>query len=507
MATTNVETNVCTFQWKVENITRCFWLKMRGDIASPAFVTDTLEGTKWTLRLYPMGDDEEDFVSFYLRREEDCSGPDVVEVEYHLAFLGKNGSFLAQETQSRYFKKNEFWGASDFEEARKVFVDEREAFLPEDTLSVQCTISSNKNTTVKAKHLYARTVLSVNRRSFVWRIDKFSSLKPGLNNQLKVAFLEFFFVLNEEQGFGERIIINFKSFDERMKYFSFKTLIIDSDGKKENCGMHEYFIGDLQERVLSSPLFFPEKWMEHNSRYFPDDILTLDCEYAYLIEINQYEFFGSAAISPKSTKEDVRIPERHDGGKEKCQNTPALIEDLKSMYGDGIFSDMNLRTSTKTFPAHKCILSARSPVFKRMFSNEMTEKSSGHVEITDLEEDTVHRMLLYIYTDSLEDLQLESASKLYEAADKYEIMPLKSKCCSFLKDILSSTTVCDVLILADQHQDKDLESAVRAYILEHDEVFSSLEWKHFMGTNIKLAADIMYWKVVVNPVKIYPCNA
>ncbi|GBN92532.1 Speckle-type POZ protein B [Araneus ventricosus] len=165
------------------------------------------------------------------------------------------------------------------------------------------------------------------------------------------------------------------------------------------------------------------------------------------------------------------------------------------MYTDGIFSDTKLHTSSQTFPVHRGILSARSPVFSRMFSHDMKEKNSGHVHITDLQNDTVHQMLLYIYTD----LQFESASKLYVAADKYEILSLKSRCSSFLKDNVCPTKACDVLILADLHQDEDLKSFVQGYILEHDDVFSLQEWKHLMENNLKLAADIMYRK-------IHPCN-
>ncbi|CAL1295009.1 unnamed protein product [Larinioides sclopetarius] len=103
------------------------------------------------------------------------------------------------------------------------------------------------------------------------------------------------------------------------------------------------------------------------------------------------------------------------------------------MYNDAIFVDTELRTSTRTFRTHRALLSARSPVFRKMFSHDMKEKNIGIIDITDLDNDSVHRMLLYIYTDSLKDLQIENASKLYEAAEKYEILSLKSRCSFFLK--------------------------------------------------------------------------
>ncbi|GBO32534.1 TD and POZ domain-containing protein 3 [Araneus ventricosus] len=488
------EANGCTFQWKIENVSQCWWLTTEQRIKSPAFVADLLEDTKWSLWFYPTNG--EDFVGIYLHREEDCSGPDVIEVNYEFEFLGKDDSLISEETASDSFGKDEIFGASYFIERERIFITERETFLPEDTLTVQCTIWSKEEKPIRSKHLYAKTVFNVNRRYLVWRIDMFSTRRFALRNKLEDGLNDFDLVLNETLGLEKEMVIIMNSFDERIKYFSIKTSIIDSEGKKENCGMNEYFADDLEKGVLSYILNFPKKLMEYKSLYLPNDVLCLNCEFAFSTETVLYEFFGSGITSTELKNEDVR--------KEKSRNATVLTDDLKSMYNDGILSDTELRTSTQTFPAHKNILSARSPVFRRMFSNDMKEKSSGLVDITDLEEDTVHRMLLYVYTDSLEDLQYESASKLYEAADKYEIMPLKSKCSSFLKGSLSSTTACDALILADRHQDKDLESAVQDYILDHEEVFRSQEWMHFMDTNIKLAADIMYRKI--NPVKILPCN-
>ncbi|XP_055941846.1 speckle-type POZ protein-like [Argiope bruennichi] len=200
-------------------------------------------------------------------------------------------------------------------------------------------------------------------------------------------------------------------------------------------------------------------------------------------------------ISPKSENEVVAKASVHSIQKKESQHTSDLGNDLKSIYNGGDFSDIEVRTSTKIFPAHKNVLSSRSPVFRIMFSNDMKERNSGHVDIADLEDDIVYRMLLYMYTDSLEDLQLENAIKLYVAADKYEILSLRNRCSSFLRDSLCLNKACDILVLADLHHDDDLKNAVQDYILKYDkEVFGSKEWKHIMGTNPVLAADTMYRK-------------
>ncbi|GBN93586.1 Speckle-type POZ protein [Araneus ventricosus] len=483
---TGDETSGCTFQWKIKNISHC-WLKTSEMIDSPRFIADALEGTKWFLRLYPSHTTALNHVGLFLLREEDCVGPNTTEVNFQLSFLDKDGSILKERTKSNWcFTKPDISGFCEFEEREKVFVTQRETFLPEDTLTIQCTIWNTEVKPVKPQQLYARTVFKVKRRNFMCRLDKFSTRKSGVKNKFKDSLIEFDLVLNEGLDFEKKLALNIDSFDESIKYFSFKVSTVNSEGKKENFGTHEYFANDLKTGVLCT-LLFTKKLIENKSRYLPNDVLSLDCEYAYSNGIVSYEHSGCGIMLPKLRNEVV------ESGNEKSRIISVMANDLKSMYNDRIFSDMELRTSTQTFSAHKNILSARSPVFRKMFSNDMKEKNSGHVDITDLEEDTVHRMLLYIYTDTLDDMQFDNACKLYVAADKYEMLTLRSSCSSFLKDNLSPEKACEVLALADQHQDDDLKSDVQDFILKHDkEVFGSLEWKHFMATNIQLAADTMY---------------
>ncbi|GBM75418.1 TD and POZ domain-containing protein 2 [Araneus ventricosus] len=470
-------------RWKIENISHCWWFKKGERFESPAFVADALEGTKWSLWLYSVEKTEDSDIGFYLKREEDCRGPDNFEVHFQLAFLGKDGSIAKERTAAKCkFMKNGTWGFKKFLELERVFVTERETFLPEDTLTVQCTIWTTDEKPEESKYLFATTAIKVKRRSFVWKIDKPSTLKSGIRNKFKDNLIDFDLVLNEA---FDRLDINMTSFDETIKYISCNTSVIDSNGRKANYG--KFLSSDLKKEELSFMLLFPEILIEDKSLYFPNDVLSLDFEFV----LATVEHFGCRLKYPKLESGVV--------GKEKCRNTAVPIDDFKSLYNDAIFSDTEIRSSTKTFPAHKAILSARSPVFRNMFSHDMKEKNSGHVDITDFEDDTIHRMLLYIYADSLEGLQFESASKLYVAADKYEILSLKNRCSSFLKENLCPENACDVLVLADLHNDDDLKSSVQDYILrQRKEVFCSQEWRDFMRTHPKLAENLMYRKITNN---------
>ncbi|XP_055943458.1 TD and POZ domain-containing protein 1-like [Argiope bruennichi] len=491
----NDETIGCTFQWKIENISHC-WLKKNEFIESPVFTADALKGTKWKLYFYPMGCNNENKLDFSLHRVPDNTGKNFVQLNYLLAFVDKSGSILHEINglPNLNFGMNSMRGFLESQTRDFIFGSGKEAYLPEDTLTVQCTLWEKEKKPDKVEHLYARTVYIVNRRSFLWRMEKFSSLKSGKKYKLTTDFIDLDFFITEGLDFEKKLGLKFNH-RFSLKYFSFITSVVDLAGRKKNCGTHEYFQEDLRKGV-SCMLLSTKELMENQSHYLPNDMLTLECECVYSTGAATKEFCGFLMESPESTNEIVESISERNIQKGESQNLSNLAEDLKSIYNDTIFSDIEVRTSTKTFPTHKNILTARSPVFRTMFSNDMKERNSGHVDITDFEDDTVHRMLLYMYTDSLEDLQFESASSLYKIADKYQILSLKRRCSFFLKMNLSASNACDILILADLLDDGDLKRAAQDYILgQKKDFFCSQEWKELMKTHLDIAADVMVRKM------------
>ncbi|GBM81403.1 hypothetical protein AVEN_241794-1 [Araneus ventricosus] len=120
-----------------------------------------------------------------------------------------------------------------------------------------------------------------------------------------------------------------------------------------------------------------------------------------------------------------------------------------------------------------------------MFTTDMKEKTNKCVDIDDLDADTVRRMLLFMYTDTLDDLQYESAKNLYFAAVKYNIVSLKHRCSNFLKQNILLTNCCDILFLADKNQDEDLKNA------ENDEaVLFSDQWKNVEKNHPQLTLEV-----------------
>ncbi|XP_055952972.1 speckle-type POZ protein B-like isoform X2 [Argiope bruennichi] len=217
--------------------------------------------------------------------------------------------------------------------------------------------------------------------------------------------------------------------------------------------------------------------MENSTQFLSNDSLTLKCEFAFStgIEYNEIEDseFGDLAIAtqPKIT---------------------CALEDLTCLYEEGILCDIQLQTATETFNAHESILSARSSVFKRMFTTDMMEKTTDCITIEDLDANTVRRMLTFFYSDKLENLDWEIAKNLYYAADKYNILALKCRCSSFLKENLQPSSCCELLQMSDRHQDADLKKSAQEYVaIYRDAVLCSEQWKSLEKSDPELIIETL----------------
>lgn len=94
-----------------------------------------------------------------------------------------------------------------------------------------------------------------------------------------------------------------------------------------------------------------------------------------------------------------------------------LTADLSQLLQSSQFADTKLLVRGKEFPVHRAVLSARSPVFEKMFDHDCKEKINGVVDIDDLSQDVCEQFLKFIYADKVDDLEA-MAPELLSAADK-----------------------------------------------------------------------------------------
>lgn len=119
-------------------------------------------------------------------------------------------------------------------------------------------------------------------------------------------------------------------------------------------------------------------------------------------------------------------------------------------------------------PCHRCILMARSPVFKAMLSHDMVETRRGEIIIPDSSQQCVRELLHFLYTGELSEspqtILSELAEPLLAVALKYHVVGLIQLCEAFLAAQITEETAADVLLLADELEAIQLKEKALQYI-------------------------------------------
>ena len=133
-----------------------------------------------------------------------------------------------------------------------------------------------------------------------------------------------------------------------------------------------------------------------------------------------------------------------------------------------ICPSQKMSAETARIPAHKFVLSLRSPVFRAMLYGGLSETLSREVEIPDFPAEVVRAFLSYLYTDSCDAAVMEQHGELLlAAACKYQVTGLESLCEEHLCATLSVENVVNVLFLADLYEARRLKYRALQFISCH----------------------------------------
>lgn len=479
------KTGCFTFHWMIKN----FSYSPYGEddrLQSPTFNIEALDGTQWHLGIFP----GRYTVTCHLYRVDNKDEPEFVRMNFRYAFITHDGTPQYWcEMKGMRFKRGINLGYIEMDRRNKNFKD---IFLPNDTLTVLCHIwKTNDNVTVHSR-CSARTRISVERRSFNCSINNFLKYRCLNKVPVKVASkhlpsLEMTFVCAGGAVFDEHLQIMIRKVsDIKNMFLTCKISVLDGVGGVGFSSKDEHFFkASGEENEWKFPPFIKvNKIASSKDLYLQKDRLTLRCEFAI-----------STGIASQEIEESIfEVPDDQTTEQTAEAGLRSLNSDLLSFYTNGTHRDVKLRSGDETFSAHRIILSARSAVFRAMFDTDMKEKTSGIVDIPNLDAEDLNRLLVFLYADSLEDPKWDSAKNLYSFADLYQIQGLKQQCVSFLESHISIENVCECLLFADLYSDKRLMSVIKDFICKHsDEVFKSDEWKSLMDVNRIITGEIMHY--------------
>ncbi|XP_054165135.1 speckle-type POZ protein-like [Oppia nitens] len=110
----------------------------------------------------------------------------------------------------------------------------------------------------------------------------------------------------------------------------------------------------------------------------------------------------------------------------------------------------------KEFFASKLVLSARSEVFRKMFTTDCLEMKTNEVIIDDIDIEVFEQFLLYFYTGKCNKLD-QMCEDLILVADKYLVASLKTVCLNQIYMRINTNNAFKSLkILQDFCADKDI---------------------------------------------------
>ncbi|CAM0957751.1 unnamed protein product [Alopecurus aequalis] len=127
-------------------------------------------------------------------------------------------------------------------------------------------------------------------------------------------------------------------------------------------------------------------------------------------------------------------------------------------------TDVSFIVDDETFPAHRALLAARSPVFRAELFGSMAESTMSSITLHDITPATFKVMLRFIYTDELhaedepEDSPTETIQNILAAADRYALDRLKFICAQKLWDKVSVDTVATILACAETYHCHELKN-------------------------------------------------
>ncbi|XP_015924867.1 TD and POZ domain-containing protein 3-like [Parasteatoda tepidariorum] len=173
-------------------------------------------------------------------------------------------------------------------------------------------------------------------------------------------------------------------------------------------------------------------------------------------------------------------------------STKDLIDDFSNLLEKGLHSDVTLAVKGNDFPAHRAILSARSPIFAAMFEHDTKEKEENIIDIVDIPSNAIQQLLCFLYTGKTGPLTVQDALSLFIASDKYAVPSLRKQCSNYLCSNLNTEISLNVLIVASQHQDDDLKNAAIQGVLDNAvQVLKSDEWLSFLQEYPEIANSII----------------
>ena len=131
--------------------------------------------------------------------------------------------------------------------------------------------------------------------------------------------------------------------------------------------------------------------------------------------------------------------------------------------GEKRFCDFTIKTESKDFLVHRCVLGSVSEFFKAMFSVNMTENYQNHCSVNSLQPDTISAVIEFVYGNS-NSITINNIYNIVEAADFLQIQKLLEFCVQFLSNHMTAKVYFRSWEIAKLYNLVDLQNFCKKYV-------------------------------------------
>lgn len=142
-----------------------------------------------------------------------------------------------------------------------------------------------------------------------------------------------------------------------------------------------------------------------------------------------------------------------------------VIQDYRQLLANGTFADVEFDVDGHVIKAHRCVLSARSHHFARMFCSGMREAApNARIPVPGMQYSVFMAMLEFLYSGCALSLTQQNALDVLVAADMFGLDLLKVLAGNVLLRTVTIHNVVHIYALAEQYNAHKLKSALMKFI-------------------------------------------
>ncbi|XP_010176436.2 kelch-like protein 7, partial [Antrostomus carolinensis] len=157
-------------------------------------------------------------------------------------------------------------------------------------------------------------------------------------------------------------------------------------------------------------------------------------------------------------------------------------------HGSKTLCDVVLMVQERKIPAHRVVLASASHFFNLMFTTNMLESKSFEVELKDAEPDIIEQLVEFAYTARI-SVNSNNVQSLLDAANQYQIEPVKKMCVDFLKEQVDASNCLGISVLAECLDCPELKATADDFIHQHfTEVYKTDE---FLQLDVKRVTHLL----------------